>query len=217
MHLNQVVFIGILALSILLFNLIQKYVNIYRRKYQISNLVILKLLLRIVLVFVLTLILYQEFNVELKVNKWAGKNLVFLIPNAAKNEISEELQIQLSEIANSDNFDKIGLARLSDDKLHVMKVIPSTSKEVFFSLLNSPNLDFIANDQKYLDDVNYQVNEYFELSANEFLRSKSIITTSNSNLISSLFNNPAIKFYLLILSIILVSFDLVIKVKTIKL
>jgi hypothetical protein len=39
------------------------------------------------------------------------------------------------EIANSDFFESFGLARLSDDKIRLMKVIPNTSKEVFFSFL----------------------------------------------------------------------------------
>lgn len=217
MHLNQVVFIGVLALSLLLFNLIQKYYNIHKKNYRISNLIILKLLLRMVLVVILTLTLYHEYTIDENANKWGGKNLVFLIPKSTINELSEDLRIQVNDIANSDYFNKIGLARLSDDNLQVMKVIPSTSKDVFFTLFSSPNLELTVNDLKYSDDVNYQVNEYYDLSSNEFLRSKSIILTSNSNLISSLYNNPAIKFYLLILSIILVSFDLVIKVKTIKL
>lgn len=217
MHLNQVVIIGVLALSLLLFNLIQKYYNIYRKNYRISNLIILKLLLRMVLVVILTLTLYHEYTIDENTNKWDGKNLVFLIPKSTINELSEDVRIQVNDIANSDYFNKIGLARLSDDKLQVMKVIPSTSKDVFFTLFNSPNLELTVDDLKYSDDVNYQVNEYYDLSAYKFLRSKSIILTSNSNLISSLYNNPAIKFYLLILSIILVSFDLVIKVKTIKL
>lgn len=217
MHLNQVVFIGVLALSLLLINLIQKYYNIYKKNYRISNLIILKLLLRMVLVVILTLTLYHEYTIDENANKRGGKNLVFLIPKSTINELSEDLRIQVNDIANSDYFNKIGLARLSDDKLQVMKVIPSTSKDVFFTLFSSPNLELTINDLKYSDDVNYQVNEYYDLSSNEFLRSKSIILTSNSNLVSSLYNNPAIKYYLLILSIILVSFDLVIKVKTIKL
>lgn len=217
MHLNQVVFIGVLALSLLLFNLIQKYYNIYKKNYRISNLIILKLLLRMVLVVILTLTLYHAYTIDDNANKWGGKNLIFLIPKSPNNEISEDLRMQVNEISNSDYFNKIGLARLSEDKLRVMKIIPSTSKDVFFTLFNSPNLDLIVNDLKYSDDINYHVNEYYDLSTSEFLSSKSIIPTSNSNLISNLYNNPAIKFYLLILSIVLVSFDLVIKIKTIKL
>lgn len=170
-----------------------------------------------VLVVILTLTLYHEYTIDENANKWGGKNLVFLIPKSTINELSEDLRIPINEITNSNYFNKIGLARLSDDKFHVMKVIPSTSKDVFFTLLSSPNLELTVNDLNYSDDLNFQVNEYYDLSLNEFLRSKSIIPTNNSNLISSLYNNPAIKFYLLILSIVLVSFDLVIKVKTIKL
>jgi hypothetical protein len=147
----------------------------------------------------------------------AGKNLVFLIPQSAKSEIKEGLRIQINEIANSVYFDRIGLARLSEDKLSVIKVIPNTSKDVFLSLFNSTNLEIKGDLLQFPDGLDYELNEYFDLSANEFLKSKSILQTRKLNLISSLYNSPAIKFYLLILSIIIVSFDLVIKVKTIKL
>jgi hypothetical protein len=217
MHLNQVVFIGILALSILLFNLIQKYIHVRKRRYRISNLIILKFLLRTSLLFLLALILYHEYNFENKSNKSLGKNLVFLIPESSKNEISADLRIQMNEIANSDFFESFGLARLSDDKIRLMKVIPNTSKEVFFSLLNSPNLELNGDQLQFSDGLNNQVNEYFDLFSNEFLISKSYLQTRKLNLLSSFYNNPAIKFYLLILSLILVSIDLVIKVKTVKL
>jgi hypothetical protein len=165
----------------------------------------------------LALILYHEYNFENKSNKSLGKNLVFLIPESSKNEISADLRIQMNEIANSDFFERFGLARLSDDKIRLMKVIPNTSKEVFFSLLNSPNLELNGDQLQFSDGLNNQVNEYFDLSSNEFLISKSYLQTRKLNLLSSFYNNPAIKFYLLILSLILVSIDLVIKVKTVKL
>jgi hypothetical protein len=162
-------------------------------------------------------ILYYEYNVENKSNKWAGKNLVFLIPESSKSEISADLRIRMNDISNSEYFDRIGLARLSEDKLRLIKVIPSTSKEVFYSLFNSPNLELNGDHLQFSDDFNNQVNAYYELSTNEFLLSKSNLETSKINLISSLYNSPLIKFYLLILSLVLISIDLVFKVKTVKL
>ena len=217
MHLNQVVFIVILALSILLFNLIQKYIHVRRSNYRISNLIIVKFLMRTSLVFLMAFIIYHENNVGNKSNKWAGKNLVFLIPELSKSEISADLRIKMNDIANSEYFDRIGLARLSEDKSRLMKVIPSTSKEVFYSLFNSKNLKLNGDHLQFSDDLNNQVNAYYELSSNEFLLSKSNLETSKINLISSLYNSPLIKFYLLILSLVLISIDLVIKVKTVKL
>jgi hypothetical protein len=217
MHLNQVVFIGILALSILLFNLIQKYIHVRRSNYRISNLIIVKFLMRTSLLFLMAFILYHEYNVDNKSNKWAGKNLIFLIPESTKSEISADLRIRMNDIANSEYFERIGLARLSEDKLRLMKVIPSTSKEVFYSLFNSPNLELNGDHLQFSDDFNNQVNAYYEFSTNEFLLSKSNLETSKINLISSLYNSPLIKFYLLILSLVLISIDLVIKVKTVKL
>jgi len=217
MHLNQVIFIGILALSILLFNLIQKYILVRRSNYRISNLIIVKFLLRTILVSLMAFILYHEYNVDNKSEKWAGKNLVFLIPELSKSEISADLRIKMNDIANSEYFDRIGLARLSEDKSRLMKVIPSTSKEVLYSLFNSKNLKLNGDHLQFSDDLNNQVNAYYELSTNEFLLSKSNLETSKLNLMSSLYSSPLIKFYLLILSLILISIDLVIKVKTVKL
>jgi hypothetical protein len=217
MHLNQVAFIGIIAFVILLFNLVQKYIHIRKKNYRLSNLIMLKFFLRTGLVFLLALILYRDYNVDNNTNRMAGKNLVFLIPQSAKSEIKEGLRIQINEIANSVYFDRIGLARLSEDKLSVIKVIPNTSKDVFLSLFNSTNLELNGDLLQFPDGLHYELNEYFDLSANEFLKSKSNLQTRKLNLISSLYNSPAIKFYLLILLIIIVSFDLVIKVKTIKL
>jgi hypothetical protein len=217
MHLNQVAFIGIIAFVILLFNLVQKYIHIRKKNYRISNLIMLKFFLRTGLVFLLALILYRDYNVDNNTNRMAGKNLVFLIPQSAKSEIKEGLRIQINEIANSDYFDRIVLARLSEDKLSVIKVIPNTSKDVFLSLFNSTNLELNGHLLQFPDGLHYELNEYFDLSANEFLKSKSNLQTRKLNLISSLYNSPSIKFYLLILLIIIVSFDLVIKVKTIKL
>ncbi len=224
MYLKEALFISFLALFILIFNLGVKYYYIYKRGYRISNLVIVKLLIRSVSIFCLTSILVLGLYSQNKPQNFDSKNTIFVLSNDllnGKNYIGLAEISKITEAMKSVSQSRIGLVIYHARQHLYYQIIPTTSKSTFLNLIESPKFSIDLNKRLPLRFLNDSKNKRIAISGthilkNEFELSYTKDNGENINFINKIQDIPFIKVYLLILVIILLSAELVTKLKIVK-
>ena len=105
MYLKEVIVISFIALLLLLLNLIVKYYFIFKRGYRISNLILIKLMIRTISIIFFSVILILGLgNAYSKDNKDDGSciNYILSIKTSENNIVLEKSTIsKISELVNS--------------------------------------------------------------------------------------------------------------------
>jgi hypothetical protein len=225
MYLKEVIVISFIALLLLLLNLIVKYYFIFKRGYRISNLILIKFMIRTMSIIFFTVILILGLgNVNSKNNKddVSCINYILSIKTSDNNIVLEKSTIsKVSELVNSQNKLKASFLIHISNKNKYYLALPSTSKSTFLNLIQSPNLHF--------DITTLKSTAYPELITNNTIpvllnSTKTVQIGSESNMGTNSFLNylinwfeiPFIHLYLLFLTVVLVSFDLFTKFRIIK-
>ena len=209
---------------ILVMNVALRYYVVFQKGVRISNLVIVKLFLRVFILLCLILILspISKYGNNLKTK--SDRNLILYLSisvNQNKLIFTESIRTKLIEIATAAKNEKIGLLILNSNKNLGHFIIPPTKKTTFINLLRTEyfknraeyNLQKVYLNQvdtKYLNIID------FDLSVDPTLISESNETVNLINYFTNIFEISSLKFYLLILTIVLVSTDLIFKVKILK-
>ncbi len=225
MYLKEVIVISFIALLLLLLNLIVKYYFIFKRGYRISNLILIKLMIRTMSIIFFSVILILGLdNAYSKDNKDDGSciNYILSIKTSENNIVLEKSTIsKISELVNSQIKLKASFLIHISNKNKYYLALPSTSKSTFLNLIQSPNLHF--------DITTLKSTAYQELITNHTIpvlinSTKTVQIGSESNMGNNSFLNylinwfeiPFIHLYLLFLTVFLVSFDLFTKFRIIK-
>ncbi len=225
MYLKEVIVISFIALLLLLLNLIVKYYFIFKRGYRISNLILIKLMIRTMSIIFFSVILILGLgNAYSKDNKDDGPciNYILSIKTSENNIVLEKSTIsKISELVNSQIKLKASFLIHISNKNKYYLALPSTSKSTFLNLIQSPNLHF--------DITTLKSTAYQELITNNTIpvlinSTKTVQIGSESNMGTNSFLNylinwfeiPFIHLYLLFLTVVLVSFDLFTKFRIIK-
>ncbi len=225
MYLKEVIVISFIALLLLLLNLIVKYYFIFKRGYRISNLILIKLMIRTMSIIFFSVILILGLdNAYSKDNKDDGSciNYILSIKTSENNIVLEKSTIsKISELVNSQIKLKASFLIHISNKNKYYLALPSTSKSTFLNLIQSPNLHF--------DITTLKSTAYQELLTNNTIpvlinSTKTVQIGSESNMGNNSFLNylinwfeiPFIHLYLLFLTVFLVSFDLFTKFRIIK-
>ena len=225
MYLKEVIVISFIALFLLLLNLIVKYYFVFKRGYRISNLILIKLMIRTMSIIFFSVILILGLdNAYSKVNIDDGSciNYILSIKTSENNIVLEKSTIsKISELVNSQIKLKASFLIHISNKNKYYLALPSTSKSTFLNLIQSPNLHF--------DITTLKSTAYQELITNNTIpvllnSTKTVQIGSESNMGTNSFLNylinwfeiPFIHLYLLFLTVVLVSFDLFTKFRIIK-
>jgi hypothetical protein len=154
----------------------------------------------------------------------SDRNLILYLSisvNQNKLIFTESIRTKLIEIATAAKNEKIGLLILNSNKNLGHFIIPPTKKTTFINLLRTEYFKNRAeyNLQKvYLNQVDTKYLNIIDsdLSVDTTLISESNETVNLINYFTNIFEISSLKFYLLILTIVLVSTDLIFKVKILK-
>ena len=225
MYLKEVIVISFIALLLLLLNLIVKYYFIFKRGYRISNLILIKLMIRTMSIIFFTVILILGLgNVNSKNNKddVSCINYILSIKTSDNNIVLEKSTIsKISELVNSQNKLKASFLIHISNKNKYYLALPSTSKSTFLNLIQSPNLHFDIATLK--SNVNQELitNNTIPVLINstntvQLVRESNMGNNSFLNYLNNWFEIPFIHLYLLFLTVVLVSFDLFTKFRIIK-
>lgn len=225
MYLKEVIVISFIALLLLLLNLIVKYYFIFKRGYRISNLILIKLMIRTMSIIFFTVILILGLgNVNSKNNKddVSCVNYILSIKTSDNNIVLEKSTIsKISELVNSQNKLKASFLIHISNKNKYYLALPSTSKSTFLNLIQSPNLHFDIATLK--SNVNQELitNNTIPVLINstntvQLVRESNMGNNSFLNYLNNWFEIPFIHLYLLFLTVVLVSFDLFTKFRIIK-
>lgn len=225
MYLKEVILIGILGLLLLLMNVVFKYYAIYKKGYRISNLIIIKLLIRVLIVFSLIGILSYELDSTRSSLVDGKKNLIFIVQSldvkgniilddVIKNEIQENLNLKSNL--------KFGMVYLNSRGDDPKILIPLTTKDAFLNIIKSTDffIDKVSKSVTY--KMNVQENEYLKINFNNTSVNENISNIDEEDDLNFIYlanyiSLTSLKFYLLILVIVLLSIDLISKVKILKL
>ena len=225
MYLKEVIVISFIALFLLLLNLIVKYYFVFKRGYRISNLILIKLMIRTMSIIFFSVILILGLdNANSKNNNDDGSciNYILSIKTSENNILLEKSTIsKISDLVNSQIKLKASFLIHISNKNKYYLALPSTSKSTFLNLIQSPNLHF--------DITTLKSTAYQELITNNTIpvllnSTKTVQIGSESNMGTNSFLNylinwfeiPFIHLYLLFLTVVLVSFDLFTKFRIIK-
>lgn len=225
MYLKEVIVISFIALLLLLLNLIVKYYFIFKRGYRISNLILIKLMIRTMSIIFFTVILILGLgNINSKNNKddVSCVNYILSIKTSDNNIVLEKSTIsKISELVNSQNKLKASFLIHISNKNKYYLALPSTSKSTFLNLIQSPNLHFDIATLK--SNVNQELitNNTIPVLINstntvQLVRESNMGNNSFLNYLNNWFEIPFIHLYLLFLTVVLVSFDLFTKFRIIK-
>jgi len=221
MYLKEAIIVGFIALGIILFNFGIKFYYIFKRGYRISNLIIIKLVIRMIGICCFVGILILGFNNNNRFStKGNSANLYLVLPLKNGNssvEIDEISKQKIEEVLKLDKFDKIGLVNFSSDVNKYYLAIPPTTISVFTNLVQSKNLNLNPSNLKevsYADLAKWQVLD-LSVRGNDYTNEKKENGT-NYEYLNNLIDIPFIKVYLLILLMVLVSSELILKLKIIK-
>ena len=209
---------------ILVMNVARRYYIVFKKGVRISNLVIVKLFLRAIVLLCLILLVSPLSTYRNNVNAKIEHNLIlYLIISENQNKLifTESTFTKLIEIANDAKNEKIGLLILNSNKNLGHFIIPTTRKSTFINLLRTEyfknrveyNLQKVflkQADTKYLDIINS------DLSVDSTLSSEINDSVKLINYLTNILEISSLKIYLLILTIVLVSTDLIFKVKILK-
>lgn len=205
-------------------NVALKYIIVFQKGVRISNLVIVKLFLRSFILLSLILIVLSSSK-ERNILKTKGESNLILYFSTLEVQnkfiFSESSRIKLMEIANEAQYEKIGLVILNTNNNLGHFIIPATQKATFINLLRT---EYFKNRVEYnLQNVNLnQANiKYLNIIGSDISVDPTFIAENNDpvkliNYLTKIFEISSLKFYLLILTIILVSTDLIFKVKILK-
>lgn len=224
MYLNEVTIGGLISIFILLMNVALRYYVVFQKGVRISNLVIVKLFLRASILLCLILILLASANHRDNIKTRFESSLILYLSipeNQNKLIFTESTISKLTEIANAAKNEKIGLVILNANKNLGRVIIPTTNKRRFINLLrteyfknrvdyNLQQIDFNQTNTKYLNIFNS------DLSVDLSLIAESNEPVKLINHFTNIFEITSLKFYLLILTIVLVSADLIFKLKILK-
>ena len=221
MYLKEAIIVGFIALGIILFNFGIKFYYIFKRGYRISNLIILKLISRSICICCFVGILILGFKTKSNISENRnGDNLFFKLTLKKENvkfEIDAISKQKITEIVKQSKYKKLGLIGIKADVKKYYLAIPSTTQSVFLNLVESKNLMLDAAYLKEIslsDVANLQLLD-LSLKGSD---SKDIKEDENENFdyLNNLLEIPFLKVYLLILLLVLVAFELILKLKIIK-
>lgn len=209
---------------ILVMNVALRYYVVFQKGVRISNLVIVKLFLRVFILLCLILILSPISNYGSNLKTKRERNLILYLSisvNQNKLIFTESIRTKLIEIASAAKNDKIGLLILNSNKDLGHFIIPTTKKTTFINLFRT---EYFKNRAEYnLQKVylNQADTEYLDIIDSDLSVDPSLISDSNESLklinyFTNIFEISSLKFYLLILTMVLVSTDLIFKVKILK-
>jgi len=221
MYLKEAIIVGFIALGIILFNFGIKFYYIFKRGYRISNLIIIKLVIRTICICLFVGVLIIGFtNKSSFSTKGDFVNLHIVLPmqkENAKFEIDEISKQKIEEVIKIYKFNKIGLVTYSSDLNKYFLAIPPTTKSVFSNLSQSKNLILNVSYLKEVRPSDLAKWQVLDFSAKE--KEISNVEKANSmnlDYLNNLIDIPFIKVYLLILLMVLVSSELILKLKIIK-
>jgi hypothetical protein len=224
LHLNEVIIGGLITVFILLMNVALKYYTIYRKGLRISNLVVVKFTLRLIILSCLILIILFSLQDKSNLKRNSDANLFLYLSiseNQNKSILNESTTSKLVEIATISDNENIGFVFLDSNKKIGHVLIPTTKKSTFINLIRN---NYFKNKTEFnFKKINFdQIDtEYMDLMNSDLALDNTLVSKSNRpflfmNYLTNVFEIPSLKFYLLILSIVFVSADLIFKVKILK-
>jgi len=223
MYLNEVIIISFISLASLLFNLVFKYYYIFKRGYRISNLIVVKLVIRALSIILLAVVLGLGFDKYILQIEHENNIVNYILPISSRGRynLDKAMISKINELSENQKEPKAGLLIHDVESDKYFLAIPSTSVITFLSLIRSENLNF---DYKILQELNKNVvtgiksGRIVLFTQNKDQVDNRIKSGKNHylNFLNNWGDTPFIHVYLLILTLIFVSFDLFIKLRIIK-
>ena len=205
-------------------NLALRYYVVFQKGARISNLVIVKMFLRTLILLCLILVVLSSSEDRSSLKARSESNLILyltILENQNKLIFTESTRFKLIEIANAAKIEKIGLVILNTNRNLGNFIIPTTNKRRFINLLRT---EYFKNRSDYnlqKIDLNKTNTKYLDVNNSDFSEGSSFISESNEpvkliNYFTYIFEISSLKIYLLVLTIVLVSTDLIFKLKILK-
>lgn len=201
-----------------------RYRRMVRNNFHISGLLLIKYLIRSLILFCLLLVLKNILNVSVKVNQNAEKALfVISTDNHLNFKLTEDDQVNISSRIPTYKFKEIELCLYNTNTNSFYLYIPKTSKKTFLHLLKIErrNVSLSSLLKKTSIRIQRPINrvEMYQWQEKEWFKSD---TPKDHFSILQLIDyendlvSPYLIHYLLILIVILITFDLSFKYRILK-
>jgi hypothetical protein len=221
MYLKEAIIVGFIALGIILFNFGIKFYYIFKRGYRISNLIIIKLVIRTICISSFIGVLILGFSPKDKFSSHSQFDSIYIGLSVqidrGKLELDQISRQKIEEFIKLNSTKKIGLVIYKANPKMYYLVIPPTTSAAFGNLIQSKNLILDANVLAEIPQSELQKMKLINLSISDStLINSSENERSHLDYLNNLSDIPFIKVYLLILLLILLSSELFLKLKIIK-
>lgn len=205
-------------------NVALRYYVVFQKGVQISNLVIVKFFLRTLILLCLILIVLSSAKDSNSLRSRSESNLIlYLIISKNQNKLifTESTRSNLIEIANAAKNEKIGLVIINTNRNLGNFIIPTTNKRRFINLLRTEYFKSRGDYNLQQIDLNKANTKYLDVNNSDLSEGASLFSESNEpvkliNYFTNIFDISSLKIYLLFLAIVLVSTDLIFKLKILK-
>ena len=149
MYLKEVIIVGFIALGIILFNFGVKFYYIFKRGYRISNLIIVKLIIRTICISSFIGVLILGFSPKNRFSSQTQFDTIYFGLNVQNNrgklELDEIPRQKMLEFITLDGSKKMALViNLSDPQIYYLAIPPTTSS-AFRNLIQSKYLILKSN------------------------------------------------------------------------